>query len=359
MGNNTINDTLNAGKKLLLTAAVIVFFLWFAYEIAGILLLLFLTIVLTLILNAPVMWLVSKRVPRTVAALLVFLLMLVFIFGIGWLVVPKILEQVTTLVNNLPEYYNDLNQWLATLLKDYPELQKKLMGSGLREDMPSAMNVISHVSQLSFSVVGAIFLLVMFFSIVAYMLIDPVPLVETYLNLFPNEKRHKAAHALARASNMMVGWMKSNLVVGVIEAVLVFFFLTYMDVPGVWIWVGLAVFAEMIPKLGLYIMMIPPVLIALSVSPLTALWVLIFYLLLNELMGDLVVPKIRASAMNLHPISSLFVMLAMVAAFGLPGALVATPLTAFIKAYYEEFFRSDTTEMEMKDNIDIILERKI
>jgi len=63
--------------------------------------------------------------------------------------------------------------------------------------------------------------------------------------------------------------------------------------------------------------------------------------------------------MNLHPVSTLFVMLAMASAFGLIGALIATPLTAFIKAYYEEFFLSNTSDKSIKEEIDIILEGKV
>lgn len=95
-----------------------------------------------------------------------------------------------------------------------------------------------------------------------------------------------------------------------------------MEVPGVWIWVGLALFAEMIPKLGLYIMAIPPVLIALSIDPMTALWVLIFYVVLNEITRDFITSRIRASTMDLHPVSTLFVMLVMASAFGLMGPLL-------------------------------------
>lgn len=346
--------------KLIFIAASLIFGLWFAYETITILFIFFFAVVLTLVLNAPTMWLVSKKIPRTAAALIVFFTMLTFLFFLGWLVVPKILEQISTLVKNLPNYYHDLKEEVSLLFNNYPELQEKLLSSSsLEESLPSAAKVVTNIGIFSYSIIGMIFIVVMFFSIVVYMLINPAPLIETYLNFFSKEKRQKAAHALARASKMMVGWMWSNLVVGSMEAIAVFFFLSYMNVPGVWIWTGLALFAEMVPKLGLYIMAIPPVLIALSVDPMTALWVLVFYLALNEIMGDFVMPRIRASTMNLHPVSTLFVMLAMASAFGLIGALIATPLTAFIKAYYEEFFLSQEGNKDSKRLIDTILKRKL
>lgn len=304
------------------------------------------------------MWLVERKVPRTGAALIIFFLMLIFLFIIGWMVIPKILEQVSTIVTNIPTYASDLQKQLATALHEYPSLQQKVMNQSLLEDnIPSTGKIITGLSQFSFSLIGSVFILIVFFSLVVYMLINPAPLIETYLTLFAEKKREKAALALARASKMMVGWMWSNLVVGGIEAVAVFIFLTAMDVPGVWVWVGLALFAEMIPKLGLYIMAVPPVLIALSINPITALWVLIFYLLLNEIMGDFVMPRIRATTMNLHAVSSLIVMLGMAAAFGVVGAIIATPLTAFIKAYYETFYLDEISTKKIPKQIDIVLNR--
>ncbi len=358
--DNHYSQKVNSGIKLLVVGALLIFALWFAYQTIAVLFLFFFAIVLTLVLNAPTMWLISKKLPRLAAALIVFFATLFFLFLVGWLVVPKILEQASSLIADLPTYYSNLQRQLSDMLKDYPRLQEKLLSSSaLQESLPSVVSVLTNVGRFSFSVIGGIFLMIMFFSIVLYMLLTPKPLLKTYLNFFPEEKKEKAAHALARASKMMVGWMWSNLVVGSMEAVAVFIFLSYMEVPGVWIWVGLALFAELVPKLGLYIMALPPVLIALSIDPMTALWVVIFYLILNEIMSDLVMPKVRASTMNLHPVSSLLIMLLMGSAFGLVGALIATPLTAFIKAFYEEFFLSVKDKEALEDKVDMILKRKV
>lgn len=59
--------------------------------------------------------------------------------------------------------------------------------------------------------------------------------------------------------------------------------------------------------------------------------------------------------MNIHPVSLLFLLLAMTTAFGLMGALLAAPMAAIIKAYYEEFYLQrfpDDPDMEQRiDNI--------
>ncbi len=345
--------------RLIFVAAAVILGLWFAFEIINVLFLFFFAVVLTLVLNTPTTWLMSKNIRRPVAALIVFFAMLLFLFFIGWLVIPRILTQITALISNLPDYYFALQERVNSLLKDYPQLQQKLIAhSDIVNDLPSVTNLLTSVSRFSFSVIGGIFFLVVFFSIVGYMLINPAPLIETYLLVFPKDKRAKAANALATASRMMVGWVWSNLIVGFIEAVAVFIFLSIMGIPGVWVWAGLTLFAEMIPKLGFYLMAIPPTLVALSIHPMTALWVLIFYIAFDEISGDFLLPKIRASAMNLHPVSTLFVMLAMASAFGLLGALIATPLTAFIKAYYETFILAETSKANLEKGVNVVLNNK-
>ena len=62
--------------------------------------------------------------------------------------------------------------------------------------------------------------------------------------------------------------------------------------------------------------------------------------------------------MNLHPVSTLFVMLAMASAFGLTGALIATPLTAFIKAYYETFILAEASKSHLKEEVKVVLNSK-
>jgi predicted PurR-regulated permease PerM len=356
---STADEKYKKNVRLIFIAAAVILGLWFAFEIINVLFLFFFAVVLTLVLNTPTMWLVSKNIRRPVAALIVFFTMLLFLFFIAWLVIPRILSQVTTLVSNLPDYYYSLKEQLSALLKDYPQLQQKLLvNADIVNDLPSAGTLLTSASRFSFSIIGGLFLLVVFFSIIVYMLINPAPLIETYLLIFPKEKRDKAASALATAAKMMVGWVWSNLIVGIIEAVAVFIFLSLMGIPGVWVWAGLTLFAEMIPKLGFYIMAIPPTLVALSIHPMTALWVLVFYIAFDEISGDFLMPKIRQSSMNLHPVSTLFVMLAMASAFGVAGALIATPLTAFIKAYYETFLLAEVSKSNLKEEVDIVLASK-
>lgn len=336
----------------------LVVLLWFLYKIISVVMLFIFAVVLGLIINAPVGKLEKRGMKRWLASLIVFGLIFIVSGLMGWLVVPHISTQIDTLIGNIPQYYESLSSHMASLFKNYPELNKEMQEGGLSlsDAVPSLGKTVVGLSSFSISILGGIFIFLVFVCMVVFFVSHPRPLIELYLSVFKPEKRAKAEKALNHTAVMLVGWMKSNLIGGVIEAVLVYVFLTLMNVPGALVWAALAFFSEMIPKIGFYIMAIPPVLVALSVSPLTAFWCLVFFLLMNELVADFLMPKLRSTTMNIHPVSLLFLLLAMGAAFGLTGVLLATPMAAIIKAYYEEFYLTQfKDDPEMENRIDRIL----
>jgi predicted PurR-regulated permease PerM len=166
---------------------------------------------------------------------------------------------------------------------------------------------------------------------------------------------------LSRSSEMIAGWMRANLVSGVIEAVAAGLVLSWLGVPAPLVWAAFTLFAEFVPKLGPYVMATPPILVAFSVSPGTALWVLVFYVALNEIMGDLVTPYVRGRSMHLHPFVLVFAAVALSAAFGLLGALVATPLAAVLTAFTQELVlsrRPPADDFAVAAAVEAVLDRR-
>jgi len=352
------NELFEAIRKGLLYAAGLLILLWICFKIISVILLLVFALVLVIILNAPVTWLEKKNIKRVWACVIVFASILVVVVGIGWMVVPKISSQFTSLVNNLPHYASQFSKNVASWFSNYPSISEKISseGSNLATWFPSLPNTLMRIGNYTLSILGLVIILIIFFSMVIYAVVNPRPLLEVYFSLFSDKNREKAQRALMHSSEMLIGWVRANLIGGAIAGVLVTAFLTIMGVPGAWIWGFLALFAELIPKLGFFIMSIPPILVALSISPLTALWVLVFYLALDEVVGDFVMPRLRSNAMKIHPVSGIFLLLAMGSAFGLIGALLSTPLAAIIKAYYEEFYLSNLKEdKQMEQRIDDVI----
>lgn len=325
---------------LVFGAAAAVIMLWFLYKVMTAVLLLFFALVVAIALSAPVRWLVRRGMRRKPAAALTFAMFVALVATLSAVVIPRIASQIVLLAKGFPDFVNDLNEQMAALFARYPDLQGLIAAdaSALDGVVPSPAHLFRGGLGVSLSLLAFVALLIVFLSFVLYTLLDPLPVIRGYLGSLPVEYRRQGARAFARASRAVVGWTKASLILGMIEAVLVFGFLTLIGMPAALVWAALAFFAEFIPRIGGYVMAAPPLLISLTMGPMETLWVGLFYLASNELLGNLLAPRIRGTTMNLHPVLLLFFTLAFALAFGLLGAIVATPAAAFFSAYYGEFY---------------------
>jgi predicted PurR-regulated permease PerM len=99
-------------------------------------------------------------------------------------------------------------------------------------------------------------------------------------------------------------------------------------------WAGIT---ELIPYVGPWLGAAPPVLYALVQDPISALWVALLFLGIQQLEGHVVVPKVMGHSLRLHPLLVIFGLLAGGEIYGFPGILVALPLLAAARAAWEFF----------------------
>ena len=107
---------------------------------------------------------------------------------------------------------------------------------------------------------------------------------------------------------------------------------TYALVFGAWVAV-----VEILPYLGPWLGAIPPIIYALVVHPVSAIWVALLFLGIHQLEGHLVVPNVMGRSLRLHPLLVIFGLLAGTAIDGIAGALMALPLLAVGRATFEFF----------------------
>jgi len=322
-----------------LAAAAAVVALWFLQKIVIAILLLFFAVVVAIALSAPVEWFVRRGMTRRWARPLTLLLFFGTIALLAALVIPQLTQQTVLLVNQLPAFVVRIDGQLAALFERYPELHAYFSGgSGSASLAPPMGELFQGIGGISLSLLGGVALAIIFFSTVAYIVLDPRPILRAYFGSLPRHALAPGARAYRRAAHSVIGWTKASLVIGAIQAVAVFVFLSLMGVPAPLVWAALAFFADFIPRIGGYVMAIPPILLSLTVGPMTPIWVTLYYLVSNEILGSVVAPKIRGATMQMHPVLLLFFTLAFALAFGLLGAIVAVPAAAFSQAYYSEFY---------------------
>src|SRR4029077_8893623 len=104
---------------------------------------------------------------------------------------------------------------------------------------------------------------------------------------------------------------------------------------------------------------IPPLLYALVVHPVSAIWVALLFLAIHQVEGHIVVPNVMGSALRLHPLLVIFGLLAGGEIYGLPGVLVALPLLAAGRAswgFFSNRFESERWEEAGADPLPVPVE---
>ena len=210
--------------------------------------------------------------------------------------------------------------------------------------------VIDFLEGAALSIFELLFSLVLIIVVSVYMLLDMGRLSAAVDRRFPP---HPASGSLIpRMERALAGYVRGQLLLSLIIGVSAGVGLWVLGMLG-WAngmdryallfgaWVGVT---ELIPYLGPWLGAIPPVIYALVVDPVSAIWVTLLFLAIHQIEGHIVVPNVMGSALRLHPLLVIFGLLAGGEIYGLPGIFVALPLLAGLRALWE--FAGERVQLE-------------
>jgi predicted PurR-regulated permease PerM len=204
-------------------------------------------------------------------------------------------------------------------------------------------DVIDFLRGAAISVFQLIFALVLILVVSIYMLLDMSRLKARVDRRFPPSPGQPGL--IVQMERAVAGYVRGqvllSLIIGTSAGVGMWVLGTTGLVPGAdkyavvfGAWVAVM---ELIPYLGPWLGAIPPIVYALVVHPLSAVWVALLFLGIHQIEGHVVVPNVMGSALRLHPLLVIFGLLAGGELYGLPGILVALPFLAVMRAMWEFF----------------------
>lgn len=213
----------------------------------------------------------------------------------------------------------------------------------LREAGPQeyTSRAIEFLEGAALSIFELLFSLVLIIVVAIYMLLDMGRLSAAADRRFP--PRPDSPSLIPRLESAVAGYVKGQVLISLILGTSAGIGLWILGLLG-WAegmdqyallfgaWMGAM---ELIPYLGPWLGAIPPILYALIVDPISALWVALLFLGIQQIEGHIVVPKVMGSALRLHPLLVIFGLLAGGQIYGLPGIFVALPLLAGLRALWE------------------------
>jgi predicted PurR-regulated permease PerM len=303
---------------------------------------------LAVVLSFPVRAL-SRLVPRGPAIFLTFLGLLgIVALALGYLV-PLLVQQMSRLIIRTPDIANSANRLLIDAIaflderelvpgSDPEQFGRELVtdlfdrAQGLTENL--LRDLIVFIPQV-FNF-GIILFAVLF--VAAYLLVDVRKVKATYLKAAPKRYRQDARDLWEAFGVSLSRYLGGLLFVAFVQGVLAGVALWILDVPfalllGVWVSI-----TAIIPYLGAFLGAIPAVVLAFFQSPTTGVLALVAYVLIQQLEGNFLTPRVQGQALHMHPI---FVLLAVIGGgqlAGLAGVVFAVPALAVMRILFD-FFR--------------------
>ena len=330
--------------RALLVAGSVFVLAWIASTISLVLLFAFAAVIIAIALNGPVTWLERRRVPRVAGTLGILLCIGLTMTGVALLVGSKVVQQGADLADNAPQLLDGLEVRSDRLFGSNSELDRAFepnrSAASIHALLPRVGDIVTRVGQLSLGLAALVVLSITWITVVAYLVIEPRSMLRALLRIAPAGERDAFERTYVVFARMVLGWLWANVLAGLVEGALVAAFLSLINLPGAFVWAVLASVSVFIPKVGAWIMALPPFLVALATDPGMALWIVVFYVVMNEIMSDVVLPRVQGHGMKVHTAYLVVFVLAFASSFGLLGAVVATPFAGLVAAIWDEFVLS-------------------
>ena len=322
---------------------------WALANIAGQVLVLFIVAgLIALILNPAVAFLQRRRLPRGLAVLAVYVGFFVALGGVGFLVANPISNQVQKFANNLPHLVNEANENIATFQEELNEQgvhielvkQGKTALQTIQDKVAkSASKLASSSASILTEAAGAVFDLVLIFVLSVYMLLYGEQIGRLARRLMPTGDGTDAddyPHLVQRAVSRYVGGqLLFSLIMGASTGVSLWIYGTVGLFPdGSKYAIAFAVFygvMELVPYIGPILGAAPPVLVALFTHPISAVWLVILFIALQQLEGHVVAPQVFGHTLRINPILVIFALLLGLHVDGIVGALIALPILSVLR----------------------------
>jgi predicted PurR-regulated permease PerM len=267
--------------------------------------------------------------------MLVFAISLILFVGFLVALIPVFAAQAALLIENIPEYLQALqnlaSRFFAIDLVD-PELtdQFKDLGTILQQ---YGSTVAGGVFAIGNTVFGAIFQMVTVALFAYYLVAEGPSWRRTLLAMMPADRQREALKIWEVSVDKTGGYVYSRAVLAIVAGLFTFLVLILLGVPSaaaLAVWMG--VLSQFVPVIGTYVGMVLPALAALSISPSTALWVVIAMVAYQQLENYLIAPRVTARTMAIHPAITIGALIAGASLLGGAGAVMALPVTATIQA---------------------------
>ncbi|MFE7757865.1 AI-2E family transporter [Streptomyces sp. NPDC057429] len=324
---------------------------WAFDQLIGLLTNILIAFFLALAIEPAVSRMAGRGIRRGLATFVVFLGVLIAGAGFVVLLGSMLAGQIVDMVEDLPQYLDSVINWgNRTFRTDLSrvEVQDSLLHSDWLQKY--VQNSATGVLDISTTVLGGLFRLLTIFLFSFYFAADGPRLRRALCSVLPPARQAEVLRAWEIAVDKTGGYLYSRGLMALISGAAHYVLLEILGVPyapALAVWVGLV--SQFIPTIGTYLAGALPMLIAFTVDPWYALWVLGFVVVYQQFENYVLQPKLTSRTVDIHPAVAFGSVVAGTALMGAVGALIAIPaiatLQAFLGAYVKRYAVTDDPRM--------------
>jgi predicted PurR-regulated permease PerM len=325
-------------------------------RLRGLFILVLISFFLSCALEAPVNRLVRRRGwRRSGATAAVFVAVLMILVTFVWLMGQLVVRQVTSLIDQLPEYSrgaaNLLDERFHTHLS-YEDVSAQLTGHNsliTRFGGQFAGNVVG----VSTSVLGLVFQTLAVALFTYYLTVDGPRLRHWLCTFMPADRQREFMRFSDIAIDRTSAYLNYRIVLAMLSTIVHSLFLQSIGLPSavaLGLWVG--VISQFIPTIGTYIAAFLPILVALTQDLRTAVLVVVFIVAYQQIENYVISPRLGRRALKVHPAVGFGAVLAGSATLGAVGAVLAVPMVAIMQSFAGAYVHPHEVIPEMQQELE-------
>lgn len=332
---------------------VSVFFtFWLIYRLRLLVLLYFLAVLIGTAIRPAVEWLHWRGIKRPVGVTVIYFSMAGILVGFLALVVPIIAEQITQFSQGASQYYlafrdlllNSGNHLLGNIARQMPSQLIFLFSN-----QPTTEEMFGQVARTFIYtnlVLQVIFSILAIFILAYHWTQERNNIIWTLLRLIPVSGKKAFREFLYSAEVKLGGYIRGQGILSLTVGLAAFIAYGLIGLPFTLVLAIIAGIMELVPVFGPALGAIPALLVALSVDPGKAIWVVAATGLIQVLENAWLVPRIMKNSLGVNPIIVLLSLVAFTSVFGFPGALIAIPAAGIIQLIVDRVVLSSNDFLE-------------
>lgn len=346
---STFKEALGAGILFLLVLAGF----FGVYRFHHLLFTLFVAIIFGTMARPIHQWLINRRLPKYLISTLMLVGLLALVIGFVLLLLPVLSSQYQTLFSAIPRYYSIIRDWIASSKNELVvRLSESLpvqlsLGEQLPGPSPDAITTLNSAVRFLGSGLNNVFFGFVLLLLSYYWMVSGPQIVASSLFFVKQDKRQNVLEIAQEIELKLTRYLVGQGVLSLSIAGLSLVVFLVLRLPNAFLLALIAGLFEAVPMVGPILGAIPAVLVALSMSPTTVIWVIISTLIIQQIENNLLVPRIMNKVVGVNPFISILSISTFTSLYGIGGALMAIPLSAVIQLILDRTLMQKEPETEV------------